>query len=369
MSLEVTIRKQAGSFRLQVSFTAKEEIFTILGASGCGKSMTLKCIAGIETPDEGRIVLNGKVLFDSEKKINLPPQKRNVGYMFQDYALFQNMTIEENIMAGMRQKKKEERRKKAASYIQTFHLDGLQGQYPHELSGGQKQRLAMARMMASEPDVILLDEPFAALDSYLKEKMVSEMRQELSERQCPVLFVTHNRDEAFALSHRICAMDSGGIDCIQEKDDFFVSPKTVSAAVLSGCKNISPIRRVDEKHVLAENWNLQLETNADMQQAQCVGIRAHNLKPCEMQQENAQHCLCTASDGEQHCGGMQQENVLHCVSYRVEESLFEWNIYLYFEGAKEEFLWKKPRNFFDTEETPEVPEYFTVNREHVLLLK
>ncbi len=346
MSLEVTIQKRAGNFQLHVSFTAEEEIFTILGASGCGKSMTLKCIAGIETPDTGRIVLNGKVLFDSEQKINLPPQKRNVGYMFQDYALFQNMTIEENIMAGMRQKK-EERRKRAVSYIEAFYLDGLQGKYPRQLSGGQRQRLAMARMMASEPQVILLDEPFAALDSYLKEKMVSEMCKELSERRCPVIFVTHNRDEAFALSHRICAMDSGRIECIQQKDSFFASPQTVSAAILSGCKNISPIRRIDGKHFLAENWNLLLEIDENMPQAKSIGIRAHNLRPCDMRQENA----------------------LRCISYRIEEALFEWNIYLKFEDAKEEFLWKESKNFWEPGKKPEVTEYFTVNREHILLLK
>ena len=105
MSLEVAIKKKLGAFSLNIAFSTDVEVFALLGASGCGKSMMLKCIAGIETPDEGKIVLNGKVLYDSKNKINLPPQKRNVGYMFQDYALFQNMTVEENIMAGMHEKK------------------------------------------------------------------------------------------------------------------------------------------------------------------------------------------------------------------------------------------------------------------------
>ena len=147
-------------------------VFAILGASGCGKSMTLKCIAGIERPDEGRIVLNDRVLFDSKKKINLPPQKRKVGYMFQDYALFPNMNVIQNIQAGMGRKPDQ---KKVQEYITGFHLTGFEKHMPDQLSGGQKQRVAMARMLAAEPELLLLDEPFAALDSYLKWKMEQQM--------------------------------------------------------------------------------------------------------------------------------------------------------------------------------------------------
>ena len=156
MAIEVAIKKKIGNFCLDVAFSAGEEMFALLGASGCGKSMTLKCIAGIETPDEGKIILNGRTLFDSEKKINLIPQKRKVGYMFQDYALFPNMNVEKNIMAGMGRKPQKEI---VQDYIRRFRLEGLEHHLPRQLSGGQKQRVALARMMASQPEILLLDEP------------------------------------------------------------------------------------------------------------------------------------------------------------------------------------------------------------------
>lgn len=133
--LQVTIKKKLGNFLLDVDFCMDGGVFAILGASGCGKSMTLKCIAGIERPDEGRIVLNDRVLFDSKKKINLPPQKRKVGYMFQDYALFPNMNVVQNIQAGMGRKPDQ---KKVQEYITGFHLTGLETHMPDQLSGGQK---------------------------------------------------------------------------------------------------------------------------------------------------------------------------------------------------------------------------------------
>ena len=168
MALEVDITKKLDGFFMHMQFRAEQEIFAILGASGCGKSMTLKCIAGIEKPDEGRIVLDGKVLFDSEKKINLPPQKRKVGYMFQDYALFPHMNVVQNIEAGMG---KRPDRSRTESLIRQFQLEGLEKKIPGQLSGGQKQRVAMARMLAAEPELILLDEPFSAL-RYLSEMAV-----------------------------------------------------------------------------------------------------------------------------------------------------------------------------------------------------
>lgn len=192
-------------------------VFAILGASGCGKSMTLKCIAGIERPDEGRIVLNDRVLFDSEKRINLPPQKRKVGYMFQDYALFPNMNVVQNIQAGMGRKPDP---KKVREYITGFQLGGLENHMPDQLSGGQKQRVAMARMLASEPEVLLLDEPFAALDSYLKWKMEQQMLELLQEVQKPVLFVSHSRDEVYRLCDTVSCINQGRMEVIEPVKEF-----------------------------------------------------------------------------------------------------------------------------------------------------
>ena len=209
--LQVRIKKKLGNFLLDVDFSMDGGIFAILGASGCGKSMTLKCIAGIERPDEGRIVLNDRVLFDSVKRINLPPQKRKVGYMFQDYALFPTMNVVQNIQAGMGRKPDP---KKVREYITGFQLGGLEHHMPDQLSGGQKQRVAMARMLAAGPEVLLLDEPFAALDSYLKWKMEQQMLELLQKVQTPVLFVSHSRDEVY----RLCDT----VSCIHHSNDIYI---------------------------------------------------------------------------------------------------------------------------------------------------
>ena len=166
MSLFVDIRKKLKGFSLNVSFETNGDYLGVLGSSGSGKSMTLKCIAGIETPDEGLIILNGKVLFDSKKKINLKPQERNIGYLFQNYALFPNMTVEKNIGIGLKGSKYEKNRK-INEIIEAFHLQGLEKKYPRQLSGGQQQRVALARCIIYKPDVLMLDEPFSALDTYL----------------------------------------------------------------------------------------------------------------------------------------------------------------------------------------------------------
>lgn len=192
--LEVQIYKKLAEFDLDVSFQVDDNILGLMGASGSGKSMTLKCIAGIETPDQGRIVLNGRVLFDSEKKINVPIQKRNVGYMFQSYALFPNMNVYENISVGLRARKVKDVDIVVQKVMQQFRVFELASRYPKQLSGGQRQRVALARLMAYEPDVLLLDEPFSALDEDLKEDLLQELKSELQISK-PVIFVSHDKEE------------------------------------------------------------------------------------------------------------------------------------------------------------------------------
>ena len=190
MSLEVRIEKQLGNFSLKTEFVCSEKSTALLGASGCGKSLTLRCIAGIVRPDRGRIVLNGRVLFDSEQNIDLPPQKRRVGYLFQNYALFQNMTVEQNIGCGIHHiKKKAVKREMIADMIQRMQLNGLEKQKPAQLSGGQQQRVALARILVGKPEIMLLDEPFSALDSYLRDQLLSEVKDILGEM--PVELVPH----------------------------------------------------------------------------------------------------------------------------------------------------------------------------------
>ena len=205
MSLYVDIKKNLGSFVLETKFEADGGVTGILGASGCGKSMTLRCIAGILKPDAGRIELDGRVFFDSEKKINLKPQQRHVGLLFQNYALFPNMTVWQNLMAALLPYEKEKSR--AASsvrlVIKKFALDGLEKRKPGQLSGGQQQRVALARIFLSKPQVLLLDEPFSALDDFLKWKLELELSDLLEEFSGSTLFVSHSREEIYRLCDHV----------------------------------------------------------------------------------------------------------------------------------------------------------------------
>lgn len=290
MALEVDIRRTVGKFTLDVSFTAENEIFALLGASGCGKSMTLRCIAGIDTPDEGRIVLNGRTLFDSKKKINLTPQKRNTGYMFQDYALFPNMTVVKNIMAGMGKNPSEAVVK---DYIEMFQLNGLEEHLPRQLSGGQKQRVALARMMASEPEILLLDEPLSALDAYLKWQMEEELLEVLKKVNKTVLFVSHNRDEVYHLCDSVCVLEKGHMETVQGKKEFFANPQTVAAARISGVRNISAAKRLSAHELLAKDWGIRFTCERDIpEDLAYVGIRAHYIEVLE-KNENRENNTAT----------------------------------------------------------------------------
>ena len=165
--IDISVYKNCGAFTLDVALHHQGGILGILGASGCGKSKTLQCVAGIETPDEGHISVGGRIFFDRKRGIDVPVARRRVGYLFQHYALFPNMTVEENIRCGVRSSTRDLARKQVKSMMERMRLTGLEGQKPAELSGGQQQRVALARILVNEPDILLLDEPFSALDSYL----------------------------------------------------------------------------------------------------------------------------------------------------------------------------------------------------------
>ena len=287
MALEVDIRKKFSGFTLDVSFRSEGGCMGILGASGCGKSMTLKCIAGIEKPDEGRIVLDGKVLFDSEKRIDLKPQRRNVGYLFQNYALFPNMTVEENIGIGMKEKK-EQRKMLAAKQIERFQLQGLEKRYPFELSGGQQQRVALARILSCSPDIIMLDEPFSALDGYLKETLQLEMQEVLAGYGKDVLFVSHSRDEIFKFCSRMCLISGGSSMLVGDTREIFSRPGTLEAARLTGCKNFSAVEKLSDYELYASDWNFRMKTAERIgDDIRYVAVRGHWLIPSwEKGQEN-----------------------------------------------------------------------------------
>lgn len=214
MYLEVDIYKKLNEFDLDVHFKINEICLGVMGPSGSGKSMTLKCIAGIETPDSGRIVLDGRVLYDSEKHINLSPQERNIGYMFQNYALFPNMTVYDNVAASLVARKfdKNTIHDSVIQLMKDLHIEGLEKRYPRQLSGGQKQRVALARLLIYNAEVILLDEPFSAMDEDLKGELLKEMKIRLDAYHRPVVFVSHNKDEIKALSHEIYIIKKGRND-------------------------------------------------------------------------------------------------------------------------------------------------------------
>ena len=372
MAIEVKIQRKLNTFELNIDFKSDSKRIGILGASGCGKSMTLKCIAGIETPDEGRIELNGRILYDSAKKINLTPQKRRVGYMFQDYALFPNMTVEQNIKAGMGKHPEEE---KVRSYINRFRLEGLEKHYPAQLSGGQKQRVAMARMIASEPDILLLDEPFSALDSYLKWELEQEMRDMLAEVQKPVLFVSHNRDEVYRLCSVVSCIDHGKMEVIEKTKEFFHNPKTKTAAVLSGCKNISAAEIVDNNHIKALGWGITLCVSEIPEETKAVGIRAHSFYPVNAEQipgkesaanESRVSVIQEGTGLKKYRNPVQEENIFKIEESRIIEDPFEWNISFRKDDICEWLLWKISKS--DWNPSAGVPKVLYVREEDLLFL-
>ena len=289
MSLQVDIRKQLGDFCLTARFTAENgEPLALLGASGCGKSVTLRCVAGILKPDEGHIELDGQVLFDSAGRVDLPPQKRHVGYLFQQYALFPNMTVFQNIAVVVPDKAR--RPAVTAELLRRFQLEEVAALRPRQISGGQQQRAALARILASEPKAILLDEPFAALDSYLKYQLELELQDTLRSFPGAALWVTHDRGEAYRNCRRVCVMDRGVSEPVMAMEELFRHPGTVSAARLSGCKNYTAAVPDGDRVVLPE-WGLTLEYGgpipAGVTQA---GIRSHHVHPAAPESVNPIPC-------------------------------------------------------------------------------
>lgn len=288
MALCVEIRKQMGSFRLEVQFQAEAETLALLGASGCGKSVTLKCIAGILRPDEGHIELDGQTLFDSRRRIDLPPQKRHVGYLFQQYALFPNMTVRQNIAAAV--PNRAGREEAVARQLRLFRLEDVAQLRPRQLSGGQQQRTALARILASGPRAILLDEPFSALDSYLREQLELELADITDRFDGPVLWVSHDRGEVFRNCGRICVLDQGRSQPVTTPQGLLRSPGSEAAARLSGCKNYADAQPRGQQIYLPQ-WKLRLVcAGSAADTVRRVGIWANQLRPAAQGDLNAFSC-------------------------------------------------------------------------------
>lgn len=289
--LQVDIEKRLGRFHLRVKLETGDQVLALLGASGCGKSMTLKCIAGIEKPDRGRIVLNDRVLFDSERKIDLPPQKRRVGYLFQQYALFPNMTAERNIACAVHDLPKAKREERVREMIAAFQLEGLEKRRPAELSGGQQQRVALARIFAGRPEALLLDEPFSALDSYLRWQLELGLMDTLEHYHGDVLFVSHSRDEVFRLCQHVCVLSGGLAQPQMPVKALMASPDTRAAALLSGCKNVCPAKKAGPYLIDCPDWGVTLRTAVPVDDGvRYAGYRAHYFDLARGPGENVIAC-------------------------------------------------------------------------------
>lgn len=342
MALSVKIKKRFKGFELDIDLETDSRRIGILGESGAGKSMLLKCIAGIVTPDEGIISADGRELFNSYKRVNLKPQKRKAGYMFQNYALFPNMTVEGNIAAAL---KKDVRKKRVPELIERFSLEGTEKKRPHELSGGQQQRAALARLMASEPEIIMLDEAFSALDAHLKERLQLDMLEFIKDYGGIVIDVSHDRDEIYKTADFTAVIDGGRISSCGNSRELFEHPRTAAAARLTGCRNISPARVTGRRTLYALSWGCELHTECDIpDDIKAVGIRAHDIIS----------------------GG--RENTLAAERFRALEEPFEVTYIIKPEAASGEIWWKIPRSSRDGIFKDGFPKTVSLPKEKLLLL-
>ncbi len=312
MPLEIQIAKVLPDFALDVSFATGNSPLGILGPSGAGKSMLLRCIAGLERPDRGRIVLNDRVLFDSEKNLQLPARDRRVGMLFQHYGLFPHYTLGENIAFGLYHLPDDERRRRVRALLERTHIAGLENRYPREVSGGEQQRAALARALAIEPQALLLDEPLSALDTHLRGQMEAQLQEAFEQYARPALLVTHNIEEAYRLGEQLLVLSRGKVSAFGPKDNVFLNPPSMEVARLTGCKNFSRARAVDEHHIEALDWNCRLRVSRDLVGSHAyAGIRAHHIQLVE-------------SDGD----GGSGENVFPGWLVRASETPFQVTLYL-----------------------------------------
>ena len=345
--LIVDIRRRLPGFTLSVQLEAGEGRLGLLGASGSGKSMTLRCIAGVDDPDEGVIVLNGRTLFDSKKKLRLTPQKRRAGYLFQNYALFPHMTVAQNILTPLNRVSRKERKEILSRYAALFQLEGLMDRLPGELSGGQQQRAALARALCWRPDILMLDEPFSALDSYLSWQLEPSLLELLEGYGGITLFVSHNRDEAYRFCSELMVMDQGRIVAAGSKEEVFLRPQCLAAARLTGCKNISRAERTGAHALYAKEWGMALKTAAPVPpDIRYVGLRAHDF------------CIC----------GPEDENAVPLAGAQVSETPFSVTVMIPGRG-REPLRWEIDRSQWPLCAPSGLPPFASLPRDKLMLLQ
>jgi molybdate transport system permease protein len=323
VALEVQIERKLHPFTLDVSFMAGDEPLSILGPSGAGKTILLRCIAGLERASRGRIKLGDRVLLDTTKGIQIPARNRRIGFLFQHFALFPHRTVAENIAFGLQNLAREEQLRRVTSLLTRTHILGLEHRYPRQLSGGEQQRAALARALAIEPQALLLDEPLSALDTHLRSQMEAQLQETFATYRRPALLVTHNIEEAYRLGGRMMVLSSGKIAAFGATEDVFRRPTSVEVARLTGCKNFSRARMISSGVVEALDWGCQLRVSHELARTPAhVGIRAHEIDFVEAGSPTA-----------------AQENVFPCWLVGSSETPFRITLYLSLRqpaGAREE---------------------------------
>jgi len=279
INLVVEIEKQLSDFWLNVSFRADACPLGILGASGAGKSLTLRAIAGLETPTKGKILLNGRVLFDAHSGVNVPSCDRNVGFVFQNYALFPHLTVAQNIAFGMQHMPKSQRAAYVSHYLAQVELSELGDRYPSQLSGGQQQRVALARALATQPDILLLDEPLSALDTYLRSHIEKLLATIFTNYAGITLFVTHKLEEAYRVCPYLLVLSQGKVLASDTKEAIFQHPSTFVVAQITECKNFSRALELSSHQIQALDWDCEITVaNPIPHNLAYVGIRAHHVQ-------------------------------------------------------------------------------------------
>jgi molybdate transport system ATP-binding protein len=238
-ALDVRIRKAfAGGCELDVAFALRRGITILFGASGAGKTTLLDCIAGLQAPDSGRVTIGDRALFDSERHINVPVRNRNIGYVFQDLALFPHLNVESNVAYGLAGIHPQEREQRVGKALATLGIAELRKRRPAQLSGGERQRVALARALVTGPSLLLLDEPLAALDLPVRMKIADDLRRSIQNLPIPVLYVTHSRDEVFMLGERLLVLERGKVISEGTPHEVLSAPRGETVAQLAGFENI-----------------------------------------------------------------------------------------------------------------------------------
>ena len=318
------------------------EFFTLLGPSGCGKTTLLRMIIGFNTVEGGQIRVDGQVVN------NIPTNRRNMGMVFQNYAVFPHMNVRDNVAYGLKTRRivKTERRKKADEMLKLVKIDQYADRMPSQLSGGQQQRTALARILVGKPNILMLDEPFSALDSYLREEVEGEVGSLLAGFAGTALLVTHNRDEAYRLCRDMIVMDGGQVLRTGTTKEVFADPRSIAAARLTGCKNILPCTRVDAHSVRLAGCESLLHLAAEVPEGcTAVGIRAHDFAPCAPGAENA----------------------LPVELLSASENPFDWNLIFQLPDGTTRLWWKVSKTTLSVAE-PDAPACLSALPESIMAL-